>query len=155
SSRRRVAHRRRGARRSHGPVQGERHSGSVAAVQIEIRGLSRGKAEALRVLSRAGKKPIAPARKPAEEIYRSDREDLKNGESAETGSPAHRLDESPAGYSSAGCSPVSGPCDRTKRGRNQARQWSAEVDGSRPAMQWCSFEPVRPVWPRVAWSEQW
>jgi putative transposase len=41
-----------------------------------------------------------------EEIYRSDVEDLKNGESAETNSPAHRLDESPAGYSSAGCSPA-------------------------------------------------
>lgn len=27
--------------------------------------------------------------------------------------------------------------------------------GSRPAMQWRSVEPVRPVWPRVAWSEQW
>ena len=40
-----------------------------------------------------------------EEIYRSDREDLKNGKSAEANSPAHRLDESPAGYSSAGCSP--------------------------------------------------
>jgi len=29
------------------------------------------------------------------------------------------------------------------------------TDGSRPAMQWSSVEPVRPVWPRVAWSEQW
>jgi putative transposase len=41
-----------------------------------------------------------------EEIYRSDGEALKNGESVETDSPAHRLDESPAGYSSAGCSPA-------------------------------------------------
>jgi len=41
-----------------------------------------------------------------EEIYRSDGERLKNGESVEPGSPAHRLDESPAGYSSAGCSPA-------------------------------------------------
>ena len=42
-----------------------------------------------------------------EEIYRSDGKDLKtNGEPAETDSPAHRLDESPAGYSSAGCSPA-------------------------------------------------
>jgi len=40
------------------------------------------------------------------EIYRSDGQDLKNGESVEPGSPAHRLDESPAGYSSAGCSPA-------------------------------------------------
>ncbi len=55
----------------------------------------------------------------------------------------------------SGCSPVSGPCDGTKRGRNQGRQWSAGIGGSRPAMQWRSFEPVRPVWPRVAWSEQW
>jgi putative transposase len=41
-----------------------------------------------------------------EEIYQSDVGILKNGESAETNSPAHRLDESPAGYSSAGCSPA-------------------------------------------------
>jgi putative transposase len=40
------------------------------------------------------------------EIYRSDREVLKNGESAETNSPAHRLDESPAGYSLVGCTPA-------------------------------------------------
>jgi hypothetical protein len=26
-------------------------------------------------------------------------------------------------------------------------------DGRRPALQWCSREPVRPVWPRVAWSK--
>jgi transposase InsO family protein len=41
-----------------------------------------------------------------QEIFRSDRRFLKNGKPAETGSPAHRLDESPAGYSSAGCSPA-------------------------------------------------
>jgi len=90
-----------------------------------------------------------------EEIYQSDVRSKAEGEPDETGSPDHRLDESPAGYSLAGCSPVSGPWDGTKRGRNQARQWVAEVGGSRPAMQWCSLEPVRPVWPRVAWSEQW
>jgi putative transposase len=39
------------------------------------------------------------------EIYRSDGKRKKNGKPAETGSPAHRLDESPAGYSSAGWSP--------------------------------------------------
>ena len=26
---------------------------------------------------------------------------------------------------------------------------------SRPSLQWCSHEPVRPVWSRVAWSKQW
>jgi len=40
-----------------------------------------------------------------EEIYRSDGEFLIDGKPAETGSPDHRLDESPAGYSSAGWSP--------------------------------------------------
>jgi hypothetical protein len=40
-----------------------------------------------------------------EEIYRSDMGSLLNGKPVETGSPAHRLDESPAGYSSAGWSP--------------------------------------------------
>jgi hypothetical protein len=40
------------------------------------------------------------------EIFRSDRNVSKNGKPAETGSPTHRLDESPAGYSSAGCSPA-------------------------------------------------
>jgi transposase InsO family protein len=39
------------------------------------------------------------------EIYRSDGKRKQNGKPAETGSPAHRLDESPAGYSSAGWSP--------------------------------------------------
>jgi putative transposase len=39
------------------------------------------------------------------EIFRSDGKLSKNGKPAETGSPAHRLDESPAGYSSAGWSP--------------------------------------------------
>jgi putative transposase len=41
-----------------------------------------------------------------EEIFRSDVGSKTEGESAETGSPDHRLDESPAGYSSAGCSPA-------------------------------------------------
>ena len=35
------------------------------------------------------------------EIFRSDVDSLKSGETAETASPAHRLDESPAGYSLA------------------------------------------------------
>jgi putative transposase len=41
-----------------------------------------------------------------EEIYRSDVGSKTEGEPAETGSPDHRLDESPAGYSLAGCSPA-------------------------------------------------
>jgi transposase InsO family protein len=41
-----------------------------------------------------------------EEIYRSDVGSKTKGEPAETRSPDHRLDESPAGYSSAGCSPA-------------------------------------------------
>jgi len=40
-----------------------------------------------------------------EEIYRSDVGSLIIGKPTEAGSPAHRLDESPAGYSSAGWSP--------------------------------------------------
>jgi transposase InsO family protein len=40
-----------------------------------------------------------------EEIYRSDVGSRTEGEPAETGSPDHRLDESPAGYSLAGWSP--------------------------------------------------
>ena len=40
------------------------------------------------------------------EIYPSDVASNLNGELAETGSPDHRLDESPTGYSSAGCSPA-------------------------------------------------
>jgi transposase InsO family protein len=40
------------------------------------------------------------------EIYRSDVGFKAEGEPAHTGSPDHRLDESPAGYSSAGCSPA-------------------------------------------------
>ena len=40
-----------------------------------------------------------------EEIFRSDVVSKTKGEPAETGSPDHRLDESPAGYSSAGWSP--------------------------------------------------
>jgi putative transposase len=39
------------------------------------------------------------------EIYQSDVANAK-GKPAETGSPDHRLDESPPGYSSAGCSPA-------------------------------------------------
>jgi hypothetical protein len=54
------------------------------------------------------------------EIYRSDSASLKNGEPAETDSPAHRLDESPAGYSSAGWSPPepasASPADTEDRG---------------------------------------
>jgi transposase InsO family protein len=41
-----------------------------------------------------------------EEIFQSDIGLQIEGEPAETGSPDHRLDESPAGYSSAGCSPA-------------------------------------------------
>jgi hypothetical protein len=41
-----------------------------------------------------------------EEIYRSDVGSEVEGEPARTDSPDHRLDESPAGYSSAGCSPA-------------------------------------------------
>jgi len=39
------------------------------------------------------------------EIFRSDVGFPINGEPTEAGSPDHRLDESPAGYSSAGWSP--------------------------------------------------
>ena len=39
------------------------------------------------------------------EIFRSDVDSFDSGETAETASPAHRLDESPAGYSLAGWSP--------------------------------------------------
>jgi len=41
-----------------------------------------------------------------EEIYQSDVTSNAKGEPAETGSPDHRPDESPTGYSSAGCSPA-------------------------------------------------
>jgi transposase InsO family protein len=41
-----------------------------------------------------------------EEIYRSDVRSTGKGDPAQTGSPDHRFDESPAGYSSAGCSPA-------------------------------------------------
>jgi hypothetical protein len=41
-----------------------------------------------------------------EEIYRSDVGSLIDGKPTEAGSPDHRLDESPAGYSLAGCSPA-------------------------------------------------
>src|ERR1700689_4299079 len=40
------------------------------------------------------------------EIYRSDRRRWKRRKPTEVGLPDHRLDESPAGYSSAGCSPA-------------------------------------------------
>ena len=40
-----------------------------------------------------------------EEIFRSDVSSIQGGESAKTDSPAHRLDESPAGYSLASWSP--------------------------------------------------
>jgi hypothetical protein len=40
------------------------------------------------------------------EIYRSNRKRWRRRKPAVTGSPDHRLDESPAGYSSAGCSPA-------------------------------------------------
>ena len=40
------------------------------------------------------------------EIYQSDAVSKAKGKPAETGSPDHRLDESPTGYSSAGCSPA-------------------------------------------------
>jgi hypothetical protein len=40
------------------------------------------------------------------EIFQSDVALKTKGEPAETGSPDHRLDESPAGYSSASCSPA-------------------------------------------------
>ena len=40
------------------------------------------------------------------EIFRSDEKRLRSGEPTEADSPAHRLDESPTGYSSAGCSPA-------------------------------------------------
>jgi hypothetical protein len=40
------------------------------------------------------------------EIYQSDVGSKIEGEPAETGSPDHRLDEYPAGYSAAGCSPA-------------------------------------------------
>jgi len=41
-----------------------------------------------------------------EEIFRSDVDSLHSGEPAQASSPAHRLDESPAGYSLVGCSPA-------------------------------------------------
>jgi hypothetical protein len=41
-----------------------------------------------------------------EEIFQSDGGPTVKGEPAETGPPDHRLDESPAGYSSTGCSPA-------------------------------------------------
>jgi transposase InsO family protein len=41
-----------------------------------------------------------------EEIFQSDAGSTVQGEPAETGPPDHRVDESPAGYSLAGCSPA-------------------------------------------------
>jgi transposase InsO family protein len=41
-----------------------------------------------------------------EEIFQSDAGSTVQGEPAETGPPDHRVDESPAGYSSTGCSPA-------------------------------------------------
>jgi hypothetical protein len=41
-----------------------------------------------------------------EEIFRSDINSCDSGEAAETTSTTHRLDESPAGYSLAGCAPA-------------------------------------------------
>jgi hypothetical protein len=50
------------------------------------------------------------------EIFRSDVDSFKSRETAETASPALRLDESPAGYSSAGWSPPEpGRCEKIKR----------------------------------------
>jgi hypothetical protein len=43
------------------------------------------------------------------EIFRSDGGSWLSGEPTEAGSPAHRLDESPAGYSSGGWSPPDQP----------------------------------------------
>lgn len=40
------------------------------------------------------------------EIYQSDEDDHRNGERPQSRPPAHRTDESPAGYSSASCSPA-------------------------------------------------
>src|ERR1700687_5283375 len=40
------------------------------------------------------------------EIFRSDEREDKNGERPDRPPPAHRADESPAGYSSASCSPA-------------------------------------------------
>ena len=57
------------------------------------------------------------------EIYRSDVGSLNNGKPTEAGSPDHRLDESPAGYSSAGWSPpvVYQTIRLDKEARNSAR----------------------------------
>jgi hypothetical protein len=49
------------------------------------------------------------------EIYRSEGKTLLNGKPTEAGSPDHRLDESPAGYSLAGWSPP-GPTSASPAG---------------------------------------
>ena len=56
--------------------------------------------------------PATPAPGPTlsffrhREIYRCDGERLAKGRPPDDGPPEHRIDESPAGYSSAGCSPA-------------------------------------------------
>jgi hypothetical protein len=57
----------------------------------------------------------------------------RNGEPAETGSPDHRLDESPAGYSLAGCSPVLGCCSRQGWQGTGAIMGTPRPAGSRPS----------------------
>src|SRR5262249_45611777 len=54
------------------------------------------------------------------EIFRSDVESKLEREPGEAGSPDHRLDESPAGYSLAGCSPA-----------EPASAWPVGNDGDR------------------------
>jgi hypothetical protein len=84
-----------------------------------------------------------------EEIYRPDGH--KKKEPPTDGSPAHRSDESPADYSSASCSPVWG---HMIHGQNaEGTQRHNEALGPGTVGRVCSgarFEPVRPVWPRVA-----
>lgn len=58
-----------------------------------------------------------------EEIFQSDGGSTGKGEPAETGPPDHRVDESPAGYSSTGCSP-------------------AEPASASPAEDYCGGEPA-------------
>jgi putative transposase len=85
------------------------------------------------------------------EIYQSDVASNAKGKPAETGSPDHRLDESPTGYSSAGCSPVWGHMIHWQNAEGTERHNGAL--GSAAVGRECSgahFEPVRPVWPRVA-----
>lgn len=69
--------------------------------------------------------------------------------------PTHRRDE----FRPVIPQRVARQCGAHMMGQNGKGTWSDNgepvIGGSRPAMQWCSVEPVRPVWPRVAWSEQW